>query len=411
LSERIRTPLLIVIAVLLVVLVVQSFRTSGQLQTLADATWASSVNQSTGDRRAEAAARVTEGSLLAKAGQYDAARVAFETALAVDPGHVPAVTGLELVRVRQLLDEPDAVRGDPAALRYAAMRFQVKPTDEVRSVDALVALGNVALFLEGDSDKARDLYTEALSTETTNLSARLGLTVIALSMARSPIEGLLDEVAPLLEQTEKPSRFAFETVARLALVNQKFEEAARYASRARALRQTPTNLSVLVQALLAADKPDEAAAAATTLVQLDPKNADAPAMLCQALLRTKRAESALPACRAAFEASKDVRNQLSLARAFAAANQVREAIDAYTGLLKRDDRQLGAWLEVAGLLRRQGDVRAAAGALSHVANLQAAPGSELPDDVNKLVAEARRQLDLIGPLPPAPDAPAAPKKK
>ncbi|HEX8320206.1 tetratricopeptide repeat protein [Longimicrobium sp.] len=104
-------------------------------------------------------ARTEAGWTAFRAGNVDAARAAFEAALARCPRHLGARTGAGYVALRQ----------DRAT--EARRAFESVATDAPRSVDALVGLGLAAWRL-GDRDAARAAFTRVQALDAANAEAR-----------------------------------------------------------------------------------------------------------------------------------------------------------------------------------------------------------------------------------------------
>jgi tetratricopeptide (TPR) repeat protein len=387
------------VALLLLVLVVQSFRTIGALDQVSTVLSLDTTPLEFQSRQLSAENRATEGGLLVVSGHYVEAMEAYKVALTLDPSSETARTGLEEAAVLQLLNSPDRLTTDPTKLHYYVLRLQAKPAKFVDPTSATIARGNLAFFVDGDPIEAERLYKEVLLVESTNLGARIGLTALLLARADGPVEALLEDLVGLAT-SGKPNRFQCETIAKVALLNGEFTSVLTWAEKAAALERTFGAVALMGQARLQLARPDEATAEGNELIRREPKNPLGYQILCQAYVKTKNAEMAVSSCSSAFEADQDVRSLVNLARALTMAGRAKEAVDAYREVLRRDDRQMAALLEFGILLARLGDLKNGTAALERVAGLAAQPGAEFPSDLQALRDEARRQLQLIGPVPP-----------
>lgn len=401
---KLQATLLSAAVLLLLILVVHSYRTIGALDEVTAVLSMDTTPLDYHSRRLSAENRATEGALLVVSGHYIEAMEAYKVALALDPANEVARTGFEEAAVLQLLQTPDHLTTDRALLHYYALRLQAKPTNLVDPASATVARGNLAFFVDGDPIEADKIYTEVLKADPANLGARIGLTALLLARADGPVEALLEDLVALAT-SGKPNRFQCETIARVALLNGEFTTTLTWAEKAAALERTFGAVALMGQARLQLSRPDEATAEGNELIRREPKNPLGYQILCQAYVKTKNAEMAVSSCSSAFEADQDVRSLVNLARALTMAGRAKEAVDAYREVLRRDDRQMAALLEFGLLLARLGDLKNGTAALERVAGLAAQPGTDLPAEIQKLRDEARRQLQLIGPVPP--DAAAA----
>lgn len=365
------------------------------------------------DRGTATAERREEGRLLASGGRFEEAIAAYQTALEIDPADRDARQGAEISAVLWMAREPDRAKIDPSRVRYFATRYQATPVSGITAAEATLALGNLAFYADGDLEGAGALYNQILAADRSDFYARVAIANILLQRSKKgPVEGVLEELLPDAEGL-KVSRMAAETIARLALSNKQYPVAEKFAALAGAERRTPGNLMLLAQAHLGNKQYDQATAAAEQVVALAPKEATGFQLLCQAHVQSEKYGQAVGSCAAAFERAKDPADQLMLARALARTGRDREAVEAYQAALQRDDRQLGAYLEVGNLFRRLGDLRGAAWAFGRLANLApSTPGAQLPPEIEKLRDDARAQLQSMGPIPAGgDDAPGARKPK
>jgi len=404
LRESIRFGLLIVAVILLFYIGIQ-VRDLGQfVEHKAWPPLEASLQGSTGQAALTlCAARAEEGRLLASDGHLEEALAAYGIALEVDPSNVAARTGFEICAVLQMAREPDRCKVDPSALRYFATRYQAKPVDGITAADASVALGNLALYVDGDTGTAEALYQQVLQDDAANFYAHVGVANVEILRSKGKGTGPLLDLLLAESDGVKVSRPAAETIARLALINENFSAAVSFATAARAQRPTAGNLTLLTQAQLASKKFEEAVATASQLVAVNPKEATGYQMMCQALTASEKFAQAASSCAVAFELGKDPADQILMGRSLSRIGRDGEAIDAYKKALEKTDRHLGAYLELGEIYKRVGDLRGAAWALGRLAGVASSTGEPLPGEIEKLRDEARQRLEALGPVPGGPD--------
>ena len=269
----------------------------------------------------KAALAVLQGNARLASGKLDEARDAFERALALAPGHGPALIGLVEVALEQ---------GDlgAAELELARIGADNKAAGSVDPAELLRLRGNVA-FNRERFDEAEQAYREALSL-------RANVPIVLRGLAAAQIEqdrlGDADQTLQRLLSIKPADGDAVYLSALVAYRQQRFERAALLAgSLVDRGKQVAPPLFIAGAASLFGGVPRQAREYLSRYVALAPEDITGRRLLGETLVQLGEAEEAYKVLRplaeaAANEAAGDVQLLTLLALAATGAGAVDDAI-------------------------------------------------------------------------------------
>jgi tetratricopeptide (TPR) repeat protein len=316
---------------------------------------------------------------------------AFVTVLAMQPGNPQARHGMERAQALIVASQPEMVQpGRNDELRYQALRLL--NADAAARDTYLVALGNLALFGQGNPAAAIGYYDESLKARDNPL-AHIGRGVVLAGRQDKLKEGLAELQAGL--EKAPTHALALETMASAQLAAGDADKAVEFGNKALAARDRGETWAVLARAWLNKKDDQKAADAARNVIQRAPKDALGYRILGGIALRAEQFDQAESLLREAYKRSNDTLDLFSVGQALRGRGKLQEALQLFLKLQELRPQDLGVVLQIAELLEQSRNYEQAISVYQRLANLTLKEGEVMNETLAGLKRQASERARVL----------------